>query len=612
MQTTNCLPLMEKVQQWINLTSMITSNHPLIATEPTIFSPEATQFVSDLIKTFKPQLTALLDERRKKQDIIDQRCKEGQVPLEFIKEELYLKPGEDINWKGPSLHPKLTTRHVEITGPASEARMVYNSFHCGADVYMSDFEDSLSPTAENIIKGQINLYHAVRKTLTKDNQSFLDTATTLVVRSRGLHLKEYCFMYENEASPASLIDFGYFFFNNAAELLKQGSGPFFYLPKLQHWEEAAWWAAVFSFSERYLGLKHGSIRATVLIETLPAMFEMDAIIYALKDYCAGLNCGRWDYIFSYMKTLNQSKKYQLPDRKQVTMSVQFMKHYSLKLIETCHRRGIHAMGGMSATVPYKITEGKHSDYYKEKNNDIIQKIIADKQQEATNGHDGAWSAHPDLVPIIKETFEKKLNGKANQIEFMPNTTNISDMLDMSDADKQLASCTEEGLKTNINVGLQYVIAWLNGVGAVGISYQPEGQHDPNPRLMEDLATAEISRTQIQQWWMNNQDIVMNNGEKKPIRDIFYALFEHEKQRIKNNTQIVKYDTTPAIETLKNNLKQCSNDDYQTIEKTIKQKQDHTKKQFEIGCKLFEKICTSDTLECLFFPDIATPHLFDFT
>ena len=489
--------------------------------------------------------------------------------------------------------------------------MVFNSFQCGADVYMSDFEDSLSPTSANIIQGQVNLYHAVRKTLQKDGNFFEPTNTTLVVRSRGLHLKDYYFLYNNQPTPGCLIDFGYFFFNNAKELIKQGSGPFFYLPKMQHWQEAAWWADVFKFAEDYIEISQGSIRATVLIETLPAVFEMDAIIYALKEYCAGLNCGRWDYIFSYMKTLNKSNDYILPDRKLVGMSVEFMRNYSLKLIETCHKRGIHAMGGMSANVPYKVEDNEDANYYKEKNNDILDKIIADKQLEANNGHDGAWSAHPQLVSVIKKTFEDKLQGKKNQIDYIPSNGNIdaASMLHMPVEQKTLSSFTEEGLKTNINVGLQYVIAWLNGVGAVGINYQPDGQRYLSPRLMEDLATAEISRSQIHQWWHFNQDITMNDGAVVAIRELFNDFFNYEKQRIRENTQIVKYDSTPEIVQMKKQLaKETDNDQKEIIQQQIATAEEYCKSQFELGCKLFYQMCTDETQECLFFPDLGTEFL----
>ena len=590
---------------------MIHHKNNAINKYPHLFSTEATTFVTELVKKFGPELKMLLVERKQKQDLITKKCLANELPLEFIDEAIYLKEGEDPNWKGPKLHPKLTTRHVEITGPASQARMVFNSFQCGADVYMSDFEDSLSPTSDNIIQGQINLYEAVRKTLKKDGKSFEPTDTTLVVRARGLHLKDHYFLYDNQPSPGCLIDFGYFFYNNAKELLNQESGPFFYLPKMEHWEEAAWWASVFKFAEDYIGIEQGSIRATVLIETLPAVFEMDAIIYALKDYCAGLNCGRWDYIFSYMKTLKASSNYVLPDRKLVGMSVPFMRNYSLKLIETCHKRGIHAMGGMSANVPYKIEENKDKDYYIEKNNDILDKIVADKQLEADNGHDGAWSAHPQLVPVIKKTFEKKLQGKSNQIDYIPNNSNImaKDMLIMPEEDKKPTTFTEEGLKTNINVGLQYVIAWLNGVGAVGINYQPEGQRYLNPRLMEDLATAEISRSQIFQWWKINQPIMMADGTTARMRDIFQPFFEYEKQRIKENSQIVKYNSTPHIEHLKNKLLQTEDKQEQNVLKNqINQEQNYCKQQFELGCKLFHQMCTNEKEECLFFPDLGTRYL----
>jgi len=565
---------------------MLNIHPPIDSKYDVVLSPAALSLVADLVTQFQPKLNALLVQRNMFDAKTKQRLEKGQAPFTQLTSKDYLPTGASDNWTGPAIPNDLKERHVELTGPAGNARMVYNSFTCGADAYMADFEDSLSPTKTNMLEGQLNMYYAVRGTLKKDGHTMPETPTTLLVRPRGLHLIDSNFELNGQSCAGALIDFGLFIANNAKQLIRNGSGPYFYLPKLEHWEEAALWAEIFAFTEKSLSIKPGTIRATVLIETITAAYEIDAILYALRDYSAGLNCGRWDYIFSFIKKLYTTKQYLLPNRSLVDMQVDFMKNYSLKVVQSCHKRGVHAMGGMSANVPFRVDLSMSDDeqqHMHDLNEGILSKIKNDKTNEAKNGHDGAWAAHPNLVPVIKSVFQEVLQNKPNQIDNIPNVTiSNADLIAIPNTLKANNLVTEAGVRINISVGLQYIVAWLNGAGAVGISYALKNGDTNPPRLMEDLATAEISRMQLFQWMHHDVPVKMLDTSTQPIQTIMARLIEEETTRIKANTQIVKYDTTPEIEALK---KAGSTD-----AKAIKQMQLHCIKQFETGCKLFHELC----------------------
>ena len=438
-----------------------------------ILSPEALAFLAKLHKSFNGKIEALLEARAARQAEFDA----GVLP-DFLAKTKALRDGD---WKAASIPIGLQKRQIEITGPV-ERKMIINALNSGADVFMADFEDSTSPTWKNQIEGQANLFDA-----TRENMDFVDpksgksyryrgSETTLMVRPRGLHLLENGILIDGRQARGTLVDFGLFFFHNAKEQMKRGRGPYFYLPKLESHKEAALWNAIFNFSQDYLGIARGSIRATVLIETLPAAFEMDEIIHALKDHSAGLNCGRWDYIFSYIKTFRNDPTRMLPDRSQVGMAQPFMRAYSQNLIRICHRRGVHAMGGMAAQIPIKNDP--------KANEAAMVKVREDKAREANDGHDGTWVAHPGLIPIAREAFGAVVTGE-NQIDRVlpPLEVQQKDLIQVPEGTK-----TIEGLRQNVDVGVQYLAAWLNGQGCV-----------PLYNLMEDAATAEISRSQLWQW-----------------------------------------------------------------------------------------------------------------
>jgi malate synthase len=375
---------------------------------------------------------------------------------------------------------------VEITGPV-ERKMMINALNSGADIFMPDFEDSLSPTWSNVVQGHVNLIDAVRRKLTFTSPegkkyALQEKIATMLVRPRGWHLTEKHMLAGGKAISASLADFGLFFFHNARELLDRGSGPYLYLPKIESHLEARLWNDVFVFAQEKLGVPRGSVRATVLIETLPAAFEMDEILYELRDHMSGLNAGRWDYMFSLIKKFRSRKDLILPDRVQITMTVPFMRAYTELLVQTCHKRGAHAMGGMAPFIPTR------------KNPEINDKALAqtrtDKERETNDGFDGTWVAHPDLVPVAKEVFERKLAGKPHQKEKLREEVRVT-AAQLQDAQVPGGKITEAGLRNNVSVALQYTSAWLNGNGAVAIF-----------NLMEDAATAEISRAQLWQWITN--------------------------------------------------------------------------------------------------------------
>ncbi len=436
-----------------------------------ILSDEALAFVAGLHRTFNSRREALLAEREARKTRIDQ----GEFP-DFLPET---KPIRDAAWTVAPIPADLQDRRVEITGPV-DRKMIINALNCGANVFMADFEDANAPTWSNNIEGQLNLRDAVRRSISFSSgarQYALNEKTaTLVVRPRGWHLLEKHLLVDGQPVSASLFDFGLYFFHNVHESVRRGTGPYFYLPKMESHREARLWNDVFVHSQKALGIPNGTIRATVLIETILAAFEMDEILYELRDHSAGLNCGRWDYIFSFIKKFRAHPQFVLPDRVRVTMEKHFLASYVGLLIQTCHRRGIHAMGGMAAQIPIKNDDAA--------NDAAMQKVIADKLREVRAGHDGTWVAHPGLVPLAKKIFDENIAG-ANQIGRLRDDVHVTaaDLLQVPEG-----IITEKGFRQNVNVGILYLEAWLGGLGCV-----------PLYNLMEDAATAEISRTQLWQW-----------------------------------------------------------------------------------------------------------------
>ncbi len=447
-----------------------------------VFTPELTDFIVALHQKFNAKRLALLEERKKIQQFFDL----GNLP-QFFPETEEIRNG---SWTCASLPADLLDRRVEITGPV-DRKMIINALNSGASTFMADFEDSSSPTWDNCIQGQINLADAVRRKIdftTENGKSYQlnEKTAVLQVRPRGLHLPEKHMEINGEETSGSLTDFGIYFFNNAQHLIKNGSGPYFYLPKLEHYKEARWWNDVFVFAQNYLGIKTGTIKATVLIETITASFQIDEILFELKDHSAGLNCGRWDYIFSFIKKFRNLPAFMMPDRDQVTMASPFMSAYSKRVIEICHKRNVHAIGGMAAQIPVKNDD--------EANKAAFEKVKKDKEREVKNGHDGTWVAHPALVSIAKEIFD----------EHMPTQNQIDKKLEYHIKEADLlevpkGEITEKGIRKNINVGILYLESWLMGVGAAAIY-----------NLMEDAATAEISRTQLWQWLQN--EAKLDNGQ----------------------------------------------------------------------------------------------------
>jgi malate synthase len=442
-------------------------------------SPEALAFLADLHREFNQRRVNLLQRRAERQKGV---LEGGQ--LDFLKSTSEIRSGD---WKVAHAPADLNDRRTEITGPC-DRKMVINALNSGAKVFMADLEDASSPTWHNVIDGQRNLYDAVRRTITFDNPDgrvykLNDVTATLLVRPRGWHLTERHIEVDGEPISGSLTDFGLHFFHNAKELLARGSGPYFYLPKLESHLEAQLWNDVFTYSQQALGIPHGSVRATVLVETFPAAFEMDEILYELRDHAAGLNAGRWDYIFSAIKTYRHLPDKVLPDRAEVTMTVPFMKAYTRLLVHTCHKRGAHAIGGMAAFIPSRRDAAA--------NEIAFAKVHEDKEREATNGFDGTWVAHPGLVPVAIEEFDKVLGERPNQKEAALDDPGVT-RDDITNFTVPGGKVTEAGVRGNISVAIQYINSWLNGVGAAAIN-----------NLMEDAATAEISRAQLWQWIRHN-------------------------------------------------------------------------------------------------------------
>ncbi|KAI4214084.1 MAG: hypothetical protein LQ349_009240 [Xanthoria aureola] len=440
-----------------------------------ILNKEATVFLALLHRAFNTQRKELLQRRNIRQAELDK----GVLP-DFLPETRHIR--ENDAWKGAPPAPGLVDRRVEITGP-TDRKMVVNALNSNVWTYMADFEDSSAPTWDNMINGQVNLYDAIRKQVDfKQGEKEYKLRTdrvlpTLIARARGWHLEEKHFTVDGEPISGSLFDFGLYFFHNAHELVKRGTGPYYYLPKMESHLEARLWNDVFNVAQDYIGMPRGTIRGTVLIETIVAAFEMDEIIYELRDHSAGLNCGRWDYIFSVIKKFRQNPDFVLPDRSAVTMTVPFMDAYVKLLIKTCHRRGVHAMGGMAAQIPIKDD--------KEANDAAMANVYADKLREVRAGHDGTWVAHPALASIASEVFNKHMP-TPNQMFVRREDVKVTgnDLLNMN----MPGTITEEGIRKNLNIGLGYMEGWLKGIGCVPINY-----------LMEDAATAEVSRSQLWQW-----------------------------------------------------------------------------------------------------------------
>jgi len=453
----------------------------------TVLTPDALEFVARLQREFNPVRKSLLQRRQQRQE----ELQAGQLP-EFLPETENIRQGD---WQVAATPADLENRRVEITGPC-DRKMMVNALNCGANVFMADLEDALSPTWTNVVQSQLNLCKAVRHTLdfsAPDGKEYRlnDETATLLVRPRGWHLEERHLLVDGEAVSASLFDFGLYFFHNVRERIERGTGPYFYLPKLENHREARLWNDVFHAAQDAIQIPRGSIRATVLIETILAAFEMEEILYELRDHSAGLNAGRWDYIFSAIKKFRHDSTRLLPDRAQVTMTVPFMRSYSELLVKACHSHGAHAIGGMAAFIPSRRNP--------EINEIALAKVVEDKQREAGDGFDGTWIAHPDLVPVAFKEFHAVLGDRPHQKDRLREDVQctVDDLLDIRVPG---GAVTEEGVRNNISVALQYLDAWLRGIGAVAIF-----------NLMEDTATAEISRSQLWQWLHHH--VALDDGRK---------------------------------------------------------------------------------------------------
>jgi malate synthase len=447
---------------------------PVEGRKAAILSDAALAFLADLHRRFDGTRRDLLAARAARQEAFDR----GELP-DFLPETRQIR---DSDWAVAVAPADLRDRRVEITGP-TDRKMVINALNSGARCFMADFEDANSPTWDNMIGGQVNLIDAVRRTIAHEENGKVyelgDEPATLLVRPRGWHLDEPRIVVDGKPMAASLVDSGLYLFHNAVELLERGTGPYFYLAKLEGHLEARLWNDVFVVAEERLGIPLGSVRATVLIETITAAFEMEEILYELRDHSAGLNAGRWDYIFSIIKKFREHSRFLLPDRGAVTMGVPFMRAYAESLVRACHRRRAHAIGGMSAFIPSRRDPAV--------NEMALPRVRADKERECSQGFDGAWVAHPDLVGVVMEAFDGELAGRPNQLDTLREDVEVTaaDLLDVSILD---AHITEQGLRDNVSVGIRYLDAWLRGSGAVAID-----------NLMEDTATAEISRSQVWQW-----------------------------------------------------------------------------------------------------------------
>ena len=496
-----------------------------------VLTPEALDFFATLQRQFNPRRMELLRARKTRQEAIDR----GELPS-FLPETKQVREGQ---WQVDPVPADLQDRRVELTGPV-DRKMVINALNSGAKCYMADFEDAHSPTWSATLDGQINMRDAVRGTIDYvspegKRYELKKQVATLLVRPRGWHLPEKHLLIDGEVASASLFDFAMYFFHNARHRVEQGSGIYLYLPKMQHHLEARLWNDVFVRAQELLGLPQGTVKATVLIEHILAAFQMEEILYELRHHSAGLNCGRWDYIFSYIKTFARQEEFIVPDRAQVTMTTPFMRAYALACIQACHKRGAFAMGGMSAYIPVKSDAAA--------NERALEKVREDKRREATDGHDGTWVAHPGLVPIAMEEFDRALGNKPNQ---MDRPLGSEGVLASQLLEPPTGTITEEGLRGNIRVGIQYLAAWLGGLGCV-----------PLYNLMEDAATAEISRTQVWQW-VHHPRGVLADGRKVTLA-LVRQIMKEEMQRFEGGhfaqaanifDQLIASDTLDEFLTLK--------------------------------------------------------------
>ncbi|GHJ44642.1 malate synthase [Catellatospora sp. TT07R-123] len=465
-----------------------------------ILSPDAVEFVAELQRRFRPRRDELLAARQARQKEISRSGR-----LDLRPDTAWIR---EADWTVAPAPADLVDRRVEITGP-TDRKMTINALNSGAKVWLADLEDANTPHWANVVGGQQSLYEAVRRTISLQQGDKLyalhpGPLPTIVVRPRGWHLDERHLPVDGAPGAAALVDFGLHFFHNAAELLRRGSGPYFYLPKLESSEEARLWQDVFTAAQELLGIPYGSIRATVLIETITAAFEMDEILYELRDHASGLNAGRWDYLFSLIKKFREHPRYVLPDRNSVTMAAPFLRAYAQLLVKTCHRRGAYAIGGMAAFIPNRRDPNVTAN--------ALAKVRQDKEREAADGFDGSWVAHPDLVPVCLEVFEKALHGAPNQLARQRPDVVVGpgDLLDVSTVPGHV---TRAGVRANIDVGIRYLAAWLGGNGAAAIN-----------NLMEDAATAEISRSQLWQWLRH--EVVLESGERV-TRALLQELIEAE-------------------------------------------------------------------------------------
>ncbi|HCG8601367.1 TPA: malate synthase A [Vibrio parahaemolyticus] len=496
----------QQTQGMLEVTGALAPEHQAI------FPVEAQTFLSLLCEKFAGRVEELLEAREEKQALIDA----GELP-DFLPDTQDIREG---SWKILGIPQDLQDRRVEITGP-TDRKMVINALNANVKVFMADFEDSMSPAWDKVLDGQVNLRDAVNGNISYTNPSngkhyqLVDDPAVLICRVRGLHLKEKHVTWHGQIIPGALFDFALYFYNNHKALLQKGSGPYFYLPKLQSHHEAKWWSEVFHFTEEYFGLETGTIKATVLIETLPAVFEMDEILFSLKEHIVGLNCGRWDYIFSYIKTLKKHPDRVLPDRQVVTMDKPFLNAYSRLLVRTCHKRGAFAMGGMAAFIPAKDPQ---------ENQKVLDKIHNDKSLEANNGHDGTWVAHPGLADTAMEVFSAALGERTNQLDVSRSEDapiTVAELLEPCDGER-----TEEGMRHNIRVALQYIEAWISGNGCV-----------PIYGLMEDAATAEISRASIWQWIQHGKSL--DNGQQV-TKALFETYLQEEVEVVKQEVGEERY------------------------------------------------------------------------
>ena len=496
----------------------------------TILSPDALNFVTRLHDQFAGRRQERLTER-----MVQRKNIENGRNLGFLSETAAIRA--DSGWRVAGAGPGLEDRRVEITGP-TDRKMTVNALNSGAKVWLADLEDATSPTWSNIIGGQLSLYDAIRHQVDFTSEAgkqysvgpFLEgqVTPTIVMRPRGWHLVEKHLRYTDraglsKAASASLVDFGLYLFHNAAELIADGRGPYLYLPKIENHREARLWDDIFTFSENALELEHGVIRATVLIETITAAFEMEEILYELRDHCAGLNAGRWDYIFSLIKNFRgRGRQFVLPDRDRITMTSPMMRNYTELLVATCHRRGAHAIGGMSAFIPNRRDP--------EITAQAITRVHEDKRREATDGFDGTWVAHPGLVATAREEFDAVLGDRPNQVDRLRPEVDVSaaDLLDVRSFDQTV---TTEGVRRNVSVALRYIESWLRGVGAAAID-----------NLMEDAATAEISRSQVWQWIA--QRVVTEEGDLV-TRDLVERMLQQELESSERSTED-RFDDAAAI------------------------------------------------------------------